>query len=75
MSIENEEARLLWDKTLSIKELVEELKDEITSRITRMRLLSIISKDKEVPHYRIFGEKRYKYEDCKDYIMRTYKTR
>jgi hypothetical protein len=73
LSIAKEHDRALREETLAVGELVKKLKNEIVCDVAHIRLMSLISKDTNVPHYRIFGEKRYRYEDCKEYLISAYK--
>ena len=75
LSISNEKDRLLWDETISVDELVIKFQNEVNCNIYYKKLANLISGDKKIPSYSVFGRKRYKYENCKEYLKHLYEIR
>ncbi len=72
LSIAREKDRLLYDETISTDEMVKNFQDEFNCDTYYRELATLISNDKNTPFYRVFGKKRYKYKECKEYLRHTY---
>ena len=65
-----DEDRKLFEETISADELVREIQDEFDLNIYYKRLSRFLTTNKKIPFYKIFGRKRYKYIECKEYLIK-----
>ena len=72
LSILSEKDRILHEETISTDELVKRLQDEFNWDVYYKNLSQFIATDKKIPSYKVFGKKRYKYEECRKYISHAY---
>ena len=69
LSILSEEDRSKHEETISVDELANRLQDEFDIDIHYKKIIRVISTDKKMPSYRVFGKKRYKYDECRDHVL------
>ena len=61
--------RDMFEETISVDELAKLIQNEFKLDIYYKHLISAINTYKKMPHYRVFSKKRYKYEECKKYLI------
>jgi hypothetical protein len=72
LSVAGESDRKVSDETISVDRLAILLQKEYKCDLYYKTLISKIVGDTHIPSYKVFGQKRYKYEECMKYIYRTY---
>jgi len=68
LSILSEQDRVLHEETISIGELVKLIQDDFNLDIYYKKLTQLIATDKKIPSYKVFGLRRYKYDECREYF-------
>lgn len=70
LSAITEQENILYEETVSIDELVRRLQDEFNWDVYYKDLSKFVVTNKKIPSHKVFGKKRYKYEECRKYFSK-----
>jgi hypothetical protein len=71
-SIMSEQEGTLYEETISVDELVKLLQDEFAWDAYYKNIIRFVINDKKIPSRKVFGRKRYKYEEVREYLSKEY---